>query len=75
VYEVRPLLSKIGHFSLQLRGCFEVDAPLQWTQKAAVISDRTKTQCFIPALVQRNKIQKNKPKIYMYNSKAQYSFI
>jgi hypothetical protein len=27
-------------------------------KKAAVISDRTKTQCFAPALVQRNKLQK-----------------
>jgi hypothetical protein len=30
----------------------------RWTKKARVISDRTKTQCFAPALVQRKKFQK-----------------
>jgi hypothetical protein len=37
---------------------FSPTPPSRWTKKAAVISDRTKTYCFAPALIQRNKLQK-----------------
>jgi hypothetical protein len=47
----------------------------RWTKKAAVISDRTKTQYFAPALVQRKQTLQKKPKICPHNSEALYLYI